>query len=224
MNDDTSSTEIWDDLSDMSLSCPPRSRRRSSGSIMKTATLDESLHSIGASSRRGSSCRMPVSFDLVEIREHPIILDESRNGPALTIDWNPFNTEITTVQEFDCTREIRKVRLLPLAERVAILMRAGYSKTNLCEHFAENVESTAAKKEAHPKKRVQQRQQQPATKPQNLDQALSQRSIYFKRVKKAAKRLTRQMSNSSVTLRQQFQLAPAEQPQQRPPSKVSVNC
>ena len=213
-NDDTSTTEMWDDLSDYSLSSigPTErraSRRRSSTSIMKAATLDESLHSTGGTAkRRSSSCRMPVSFDIVEIREHAIILDESRNGPALTIDWKAINTGVTTVQELEITREIRKVRLLPLAERVAILVRAGYSVESLCDHFAENVEDAAAKKEAHPKKCQKQ------AKTQNDSARVLQKSLMGKlgKVKKAAKKLKKQVSNSSIT-------APLP-----PGSKVSASC
>lgn len=215
-SDDTSTTELWDDMSDMSLSSanPIRRfsrRRNSSGSgIMRTSTLDESIHSVGTAGRRSSSCRMPVSFDIVEIRDHAIILDESRNGPALTIDWKAIRTEVTTVQEFDCTREVRKVRLLPLAERVAILMRAGYSKENLCDHFAGCVESAAAaKKEPHPKKQQRLQQQQkkksvvspskPLVSPSKAQQQQppSQRTMYSK-MRKAAKKIKKTVSSSSL--------------------------
>jgi hypothetical protein len=189
-DDSTAADSLWDDWSDMSLSCnpaterpcPPRRRR---GSIMKTLTLDESVLSSNTSNqRRSSTCRMPVSFDIVEIREHPIILDEGRAGPSLTIDWESSHVEVTTVQEYEITRDNGKVTLLSPAQRVAILMNAGYSREYLCDHFVgtlDKVEDEAAKKEAHPKKQPKQG-----------------KTMYSK-IKKAAKSLKRQVSNTSLT-------------------------
>lgn len=169
------------------------SRRRSSNSIMKTVTLDESISSLGTASRRNSSCRMPVSFDIVEIHEHPMILDESRNGPALTIDWKSTNTEVTTVQEFDCTKPAdSKMRLLSTIDRVALLVRAGYSKDDLCDHFAEDHESKTSKlKDSYPK---QPQQPQPPKVTSGQEQAPPpQKTVYYK-MKSAAKKFKKQVA------------------------------
>ncbi|CAB9529172.1 expressed unknown protein [Seminavis robusta] len=70
-----------------------------------------------------------VEFDITEIREHAMILDEgNEDGPAmLTIDWECQNTTVTTVQEYYLERSMDRgpVRAMEPTERAAILIRAG---------------------------------------------------------------------------------------------------
>lgn len=122
--------------------------RTASGSgILKKQTLQDSLASIddilngstGAdnSSRRSSSRRMPVTFDTAEIREYPVILDSSREGPALTIDWNHSSAEFTTVDLHKEAKKMSPARCLDPAERTIILLESGtVSKVKLLRHLS----------------------------------------------------------------------------------------
>lgn len=87
-----------------------------------------------------------VDFDITEIREYPMILDEGNcDGPAmLTIDWIPQSSEFFTVMEYYLERSYAKenggastMQTLSPHERAAILIRAG------CNGVAELAESLA---------------------------------------------------------------------------------
>lgn len=100
--------------------------------ILKQRTMEESL---SESSRRRRSPKRSCSFDVVEIREHEIILDTSDDIlAALTVSWKSVSTEITTVIDFEIERCPRrgKVRSLEREERISLLLRAGYKLDDIC--------------------------------------------------------------------------------------------
>lgn len=122
-------------------------RRTPSGSgIMKKQTLQDSLDSMedllngseaDNGSRRSSIKRMPVAFDTAEIREYPVILDCSREGPALTIDWNHSSEKFTTVDLHKEAKQQSPARCLEPAERAIILLGSGaVSKAKLVRHLS----------------------------------------------------------------------------------------
>ena len=114
---------------------------------MKQRTLNESLAASSSSTMDGS--RKPrvmrsLSFDLVEIRYHRLMPDrpdanvspDNRVPVALTLSWKSAESEVMTVQEFECNRPRRgSKRPTPLnaQERVAKLMHAGYNLEEICQ-------------------------------------------------------------------------------------------
>ena len=126
------------------------SRTASGSGILKKQTLQDSLASIddilngsanpsssNNSSRSSSVRRMPVQFDTAEIREYPVILDSSREGPALTIDWNHSAEKFTTVDLHKETKKQTPARCLDPAERTIILLESGaVSKGKLLRHLS----------------------------------------------------------------------------------------
>ncbi|CAB9504564.1 expressed unknown protein [Seminavis robusta] len=118
------------------------SRRRRSSSILKTQTLEESLSSMGLNNNEVSRRRKSsVSFDIVQVREHSMMLDDSRQGLSLTMEWKCCHEDVMTVQEFDCCRKSSSdkkdggVRYLTPMERMTILIEAGYAVGDLCDHI-----------------------------------------------------------------------------------------
>ena len=84
-----------------------------------------------------------MAFDTAEIREYPVILDCSREGPALTIDWNHSSEEFTTVDLHKEAKQQSPARCLDPAERAIILLGSGaVSKAKLVRHLSnENLEA-----------------------------------------------------------------------------------
>ena len=72
-----------------------------------------------------------VSFDEVHVRRHAMILDESRTNTGLTIDWECFEEERYSLEEQQETQKRSMVEPLGYKERIFILLRAGYSPTQL---------------------------------------------------------------------------------------------
>ena len=102
--------------------------------ILKQRTLHESLSSssLCPSNRSPSS----VSFDSIEIYEHPIILGDGHtfmtgDGPALTIAWEAASKQKTSLTEYESSRRRsnrgESARLLEPEERAIILMGLGYT-------------------------------------------------------------------------------------------------
>ena len=121
---------------------------------MKTKTLRESLTfssyasstssvtseaSTASSTTTGKKRSRRVSFATVEIREYPMILDESRvRIPYLTTEWESFNTSTSMIPDYNdeiYQYEKEKSKPLPAKERVLILLRAGYTADELREHL-----------------------------------------------------------------------------------------
>ena len=111
--------------------------------------------------------RHPVSFDITEVREYPIILDGSRRDEPvmLTLGWQYKSADVTTVQEYDLVKLDNRertggvVRRLGPSERAAILISAGFSIKDLGRHLLkgghveldQNTED--ARKTVHPEKK-----------------------------------------------------------------------
>ena len=102
--------------------------------ILKKRTVGESLSNSPPVRRSGP--KRSCSFDLVEIREHQIIMDKPISSEGLlaplTISWHAVSTDITTVQEFELTRISRQARSLDTAERISLLICAGYKLEQIC--------------------------------------------------------------------------------------------
>ncbi|CAB9508309.1 expressed unknown protein [Seminavis robusta] len=202
-----SNAAFGNDVSELSLSNTSRrqSRRSSPGILKRSSTMDESTLSNTlrrSTGSMGSTRRMPVSFDIVEIHEHAMIHDKSRAGPALTIDWAPMNTEVTTVQEFDCNKCHKKnVRAYNPAERASILMKAGYKLEDLCFHeLAEDI-----KKEVQKANRRNKTPKRHMSSPSSISTSTTSTSntknkTMYSMVKKAAKKLVVNPSHPSMPL------------------------
>lgn len=112
-----------------------------SNSILKTKTLKESLssskskRSIEAPSRKRSRGRK-VEFHHVEIREYPMILNESQTGSAqLTIEWESISQKSTPVSQHEVFGKTGGTKHFSTQERVTILLRSGYTPTFLRRHL-----------------------------------------------------------------------------------------
>jgi len=120
--------------------------------IMKQRTLKESISStrLRNGSTPGSSrprVKRNISFDTVEIHQHGRVLDRPSKSSssdhlpaALTISWKSFDTEVTTVQDYECTRPSRMSgpRKLNTRERVDRLVKAGHSLEDICSMIEED--------------------------------------------------------------------------------------
>jgi hypothetical protein len=105
--------------------------------ILKRRTMEESLQ-VRFVPRL--STRKKCFFDLVEVREHEIILDKPLSSDdimaALTVAWNPVSKQISTVHDFELERSDgrrgKNVRSLPTEERISLLIRAGFQLEDIC--------------------------------------------------------------------------------------------
>ncbi|CAB9505124.1 expressed unknown protein [Seminavis robusta] len=80
-----------------------------------------------------------VGFDKVEVRHYAMILDESRyKNPFLTIGWESFDHQITTVQDFEAIRipQRQPPFVIEPKERLFLLLRSGFSSSFVREHLA----------------------------------------------------------------------------------------
>ena len=88
----------------------------------------------------------PVTFDSVEINEHPITLGSNPSvadgGPPIEIEWQAQSYEVTTVDDFEDSRAEKttttsanssksSVRKLSPQERMNLLIKAGFSEEDL---------------------------------------------------------------------------------------------
>jgi hypothetical protein len=101
---------------------------------MNTAIVSSRSSPVTTASKKRS---LVVSFDTVEIREYPMILDESRYcNSCLTLGWDSFETTMITIEDMECSKQGRqRIRSLAAKERLFILLRAGYSATELRVHL-----------------------------------------------------------------------------------------
>ena len=100
---------------------------------MSTLSLasSSSLEPMSDNSTSSSASKRSVSFDAVHVRRHPIILDESRTNTGLTIDWECFEEERISLEQQQDTQKRSALEPLGYKERIFILLRAGYSPTEL---------------------------------------------------------------------------------------------
>jgi len=145
-----------DEQSFLTLSSSSGSSRQSSckslgskGGILKRKTMEESLScsstAIGYNKTGGSSngsLGTAVTFDSVEINEHPITLGDNPSvadgGPPIEIEWEAQSYEVTTVDEFEeirlariANRQWNRIRKLGPEERMNIVIKAGFSREEL---------------------------------------------------------------------------------------------
>lgn len=114
----------------------------SSRGILKKKTVEESLSADfpWMSSRSfGSNAGTVVTFDTVEINEHPITLgvhpSVEGGGPPIELEWQSQSYEVTTVDDFEHARAAaeggRTVRKLGPEERIDLLVKAGFTRSEL---------------------------------------------------------------------------------------------
>jgi hypothetical protein len=112
----------------------------SSRGILKKRTVEESLSADFSwlSSRSfGSATGTTVTFDSVEINEHPITLGVNPSvadgGPPIEIEWQAQSYEVTTVDDFEHSRAAaqRSVRKLGREERIDLLVKSGFTQSEL---------------------------------------------------------------------------------------------
>lgn len=112
--------------------------------ILKKKTLEESLSSdvlfrTSSNSSGSFGGGSIVTFDSVEICEHPITLGVNPavadGGPPIEIEWEQQSYEMTTVDDFEQTRRERStskaIRKLGPQERVQLLLKSGFSESDL---------------------------------------------------------------------------------------------
>ncbi|CAB9498685.1 expressed unknown protein [Seminavis robusta] len=109
--------------------------------ILKKKTVEESLSSMYLSmSSSLASLGTSVTFDSVEINEHPITLGVNPavadGGPPIEIEWQAQSYEVTSVDDFELARAeentaSRTVRKLPPGERIDLLVKSGFTRFEL---------------------------------------------------------------------------------------------
>ena len=79
-----------------------------------------------------------VKFGQVELREYPIILDETQTGsPYLTVDWESNTSRTTTVGQHEVFGKTGEaVRQITSQDRILILLNAGYDNEFLRQHLS----------------------------------------------------------------------------------------
>lgn len=102
---------------------------------MTTGIVSSSTSSVPAASKKRSRV---VSFDTVEIRAYPMILDESRyQNCYVTLGWDSLETTVITIDDMECSKQGgQRIQPLSVKGRLFILLRAGYSATQLREHIS----------------------------------------------------------------------------------------
>lgn len=107
----------------------------SSRGILKKKTIRESLESDLSCSN--ASIRTMVTFDSVEISEHPITLGVNPavadGGPPIEIEWECQSYELTTVDDFEQSKEgnLRTIKKLRAEARIDLLLKAGFTREEL---------------------------------------------------------------------------------------------
>ena len=108
---------------------------QSSKGILKKKTVKESLESeLNASVHSIGTC---VTFDSVEISEHPITLGVNPavadGGPPIEIEWESQSYEMTSVDDFEQARSYtpRTIRKLPAEDRIDLLLKSGFTREEL---------------------------------------------------------------------------------------------
>ncbi|CAB9496600.1 expressed unknown protein [Seminavis robusta] len=83
-----------------------------------------------------------VTFGLTEIHTHPRLLDTAREGPSLTIGWEPVSKRVTTVQDhhMECKPSLDTMLPLHPDDRISILCHAGCSTHDMLRHFLYHAE------------------------------------------------------------------------------------
>ncbi|CAB9508312.1 expressed unknown protein [Seminavis robusta] len=147
---------------------------RKTNGILKIQTQEDSLAATSPVRKQSRH----VSFGDTQIHTFPRILDTIREGPALTIGWEPVSSKVLTFQEFYLVyRSINgKPRPLIADDRIVILLDAGCEKEELLQHFL-----PASVKEQQQQQQQQQQQEQSKPPPS--------KTMYGK-VRKAALKLT----------------------------------
>ncbi|CAB9507352.1 expressed unknown protein [Seminavis robusta] len=111
-----------------------------SSSIMKIKSQTDSIRTISTlDSTTHSTCTRKVSvrFDTVEVREYPMILDESKyKNPFLTIDWEAVSRRVGNVDQFERSKGQQEPRILEPKERLHICVRSGYPVSYIRQHLA----------------------------------------------------------------------------------------
>jgi hypothetical protein len=133
-----------DDLSTSTKSLAPEhsslAANSSSRGRLKKRTVEESLSadfSWLSSKSLGSTTGTAVTFDSVEINEHPITLGVNPSvadgGPPIEIEWQAQSYEMTTVDDFEHSRAgaQRTVRKLGREERIDLLVKSGFTQSEL---------------------------------------------------------------------------------------------
>ena len=108
---------------------------QSSRGILKKKTVKESLESdLNCSSHSNVTC---VTFDSVEISEHPITLGVNPavadGGPPIEIEWECQSYAMTSVDDFEQARlaSPRTIRKLNAQDRIELLLKSGFTKEEL---------------------------------------------------------------------------------------------
>lgn len=117
-----------------SLGCASIGSQSSKG-ILKKKTMKESLQSELNNSVRSNGTG--VTFDSVEISEHPITLGVNPavadGGPPIEIEWESQSYEMTSVDDFEKARSDspRATRKLPAEDRIDLLLKSGFTREEL---------------------------------------------------------------------------------------------